>query len=147
MRRVVGAVEKRYPAAITPDMIAACGMDCTLCIGYLRERKPCAGCRGDDANKPSHCAVCVIKNCDQIAAGESGFCYECAKFPCSRLRQLDKRYRTKYGMSMIENLERIREGGLDAFVAFEQERWECSECGGVISVHRDACIYCGATKG
>ncbi|MDA3935248.1 MAG: DUF3795 domain-containing protein [Actinomycetota bacterium] len=139
----VGVMEKRYPSSIQPVLIAPCGMDCGLCIGHLRDRNPCGGCGGGDTNKPKHCVVCRIKNCDEIESGDSGFCFDCTKFPCARMRQLDKRYRTKYGMSMLENLERISELGLDGFVASEQERWTCAECGGVICVHREDCIYCG----
>ena len=118
-------------------------MDCALCIGYLREKNPCSGCNGEDTNKPKHCVVCRIRNCDEIEASESGFCFECTKFPCSRMKQLDKRYRTKYRMSMVENLERIQEVGIESFVAFERERWACPACGAVVSVHREACLYCG----
>jgi hypothetical protein len=32
-------IELRYTG-----LIAACGMNCGLCIGYLREKKPCSGC-------------------------------------------------------------------------------------------------------
>ena len=33
-------------------LIAACGMNCGLCIGFLREKKPCGGCfKKDDEDK------------------------------------------------------------------------------------------------
>jgi hypothetical protein len=127
-------------------MIAPCGMDCALCMAHLREKKRCDGCNGDDATKPAHCVVCAIKTCDEIEDGDERFCFTCARFPCVRLRQLDKRYRTKYGMSMIENLEKVRDVGLEAFVALENERWKCPGCGGVICVHRDECVHCGRPK-
>ena len=50
-------------------------------------------------------------------------------------------------MSMLENLASIREVGLARFVALERERWRCSECGGVVCVHREHCLYCGHVKG
>lgn len=68
------------------------------------------------------------------------------KFLCARLRQLDKRDRAKYGMSMMENLERIRDMGLDEFVAHERVRWVCAECGGILCVHRTDCISSGASR-
>ncbi|MBU2601516.1 MAG: hypothetical protein KKA32_05025 [Actinobacteria bacterium] len=49
-------------------------------------------------------------------------------------------------MSMIENLEHIREFGLEDFVALEKERWACTRCGGAICVHDEACIYCGHVR-
>jgi len=125
------------------SLIAPCGMNCGVCLAYLRDTRTCPGCRGDDANKPFSCVRCVIKNCETVKAGPSGFCFDCPKLPCKRLKDLDKRYRTKYGMSMLENLEFIREHGLSAFVDKESERWRCRKCGGVICVHRHFCFTCG----
>src|SRR5574344_369889 len=86
-------------------LIAPCGMNCGLCIGYLREKKPCAGCLiRKDKNKPKGCRECIIANCQLLAETASGFCYDCLRYPCARLKNLDKRYRINYGMSMLENL-------------------------------------------
>lgn len=63
----------------------------------------------------------------------------------TRLRQLDKRYRAKYGMSMTENLLRIQEIGVEAFVADEKPRWTCPECGSLLCVHLPHCGVCGRT--
>jgi hypothetical protein len=124
-------------------LIAACGMNCGLCIGYLREKKPCGGCfRKDDKNKPELCRSCSIKNCELLAQTESGFCYDCLKFPCSRLKGLDQRYRTKYGMSMLDNLRFIQTKGMLLFLKSEQDRWTCRECGSGLSVHRTYCLNC-----
>lgn len=137
-------IEKKYPETLlTATMIAPCGMNCGLCHGFLREKKSCLGCNGDDVNKPKYCVGCKIKNCDGMDTCDNKFCYECRKFPCARLRQLDKRYRTKYKMSMIANLEHIRDFGLDSLVAGEKKKWKCPGCGGVICVHKNECIYCG----
>ncbi|MBN1950247.1 MAG: DUF3795 domain-containing protein [Bacteroidales bacterium] len=124
-------------------MIAPCGMNCGLCIGHLREKKSCGGCfKIDDPNKPAHCRSCSMVNCEFLAATSSGFCYECKIFPCTRLKNLDKRYRTKYGMSMLENLESIRRDGLEQFIIHELIRWKCPHCGAGLSVHRDFCLVC-----
>jgi hypothetical protein len=81
-----------------------------------------------------------------LKAGRSKFCFACRTFPCARLKQLDKRYRTRYGMSMIENLETIRTAGVRAFVEAERQRWACPQCGGVVCVHRWSCLYCGRER-
>ena len=128
------------------QLIAPCGMNCQVCLAYLRDRNQCFGCRADDINKRASCVGCSIANCELLKATQSGFCYECPKYPCRRLRDLDKRYRTKYGMSMIENLAFIRESGLTAFVEKEDERWRCQSCGAVICVHRDFCLQCGKSR-
>jgi len=124
------------------NLIAPCGMNCGICIGYLRDKKPCSGCRSDSEFKPKHCVKCSIVNCEHLENGTSGFCYDCSIFPCARLKRLDKRYREKYHMSMIENLKVIKEKGINTFLAAENSRWLCKNCGAVLSVHRNACLQC-----
>jgi hypothetical protein len=145
-RTAVNAPETRRPESLDSTLIAPCGMNCGICSGHLREKKRCPGCNGDDAGKPNYCVVCRIKYCGEAGSRARKFCFECAQFPCARLRRLDKRYRTNYGMSMIENLENIRKLGLNEFVAREKSRWKCSECGGVICVHKKNCVYCGRAR-
>ena len=123
------------------QLIAPCGMNCGICMAYLREKNKCPGCRGNDADKPLSCVRCRIKNCETIEKSKSKLCFECVK-TCARLKQLDKRYRTKYGMSMIENLEFIKNNGIDAFIAQQEAKYKCPECGGVICVHRKKCYDC-----
>ena len=130
---------------IKAELIAPCGMNCGICIGYLRKDRKCPGCHRDDTNIVITRKKCVINTCENIESNESGFCYECKKYPCRRLKQLDNRYRNKYSMSMIENLEMIKSIGLNAFVEKENRRWQCSKCGGVICVHRGYCYSCGLT--
>lgn len=138
--------ETKHPEPFNSLMIAPCGMNCGLCIGHLRKKKRCSGCNGDDVNKPQDCVQCSIKNCDEMKDHEPKFCFVCDRLPCARLRQLDKRYRTKHGMSMIENLESIKQLGLEVFTTREKDRWKCPECGGVICVHKKECIYCGRLR-
>jgi hypothetical protein len=102
-------------------LIAPCGMNCRLCIAYqFREKdlnkqgfhkKYCPGCIPREEN-----CTHMGEQCALLRKGTVRFCYECKDFPCKRLQSLDKRYRTKYHMSMIENLEFIKEHGLEAFL-------------------------------
>ena len=94
-------------------------MNCGICSAYLRDERKCPGCK--KAGQKFH-ATCIIKNCDKIK--KIRFCSDkCEKYPCQRLKSLDKRYRTKYGMSMIENLENIRKNGIRKFINKEKKRW------------------------
>ena len=122
--------------------IAPCGMNCSLCIAYQRDKNKCHGCNGVNDGKPIHCIKCRIKNCETISCNNSKLCYECDKFPCRRLRELDKRYSTKYSMSMIDNLLKIKQEGVNAFIEKEREKWTCKDCGNLICVHRGYCIHC-----
>jgi hypothetical protein len=96
--------------------------------------------------KAKYCLECRIKNCEYLKESESGFCYECSQFPCKRLKQLDKRYRTKYHMSMIENLDYIKQYGLEEFAKKEDLRWRCTSCHGQLSAHRENCLECGSEQ-
>lgn len=130
------------------SLIAPCGMNCALCLGYQREKNHCEGCRNEEniKYKTKGCINCIIKNCERLKNTKSGFCYDCDKYPCPRLKQLDKRYRTKYNMSMLENLEYIKKNGIDAFVKKENSKWECHQCNGLICVHRGYCLKCEGKK-
>lgn len=123
-------------------MIAPCGMNCAICLANLRDRNICYGCWNEDENMRNHCTKCSIRNCELLAGTNTKFCYECTKFPCARLKQLDKRYRLKYKMSMIDNLHYIQEFGLESFQQKESIRWKCDTCGGMICVHRGLCLKC-----
>jgi len=127
-------------------LIAPCGMNCGICMAYLRDKKVCPGCWQEQQTKSKSCINCIIKNCELLNKSEAKYCYDCIKYPCKRLKQLDKRYRTKYCMSMIENLEYIKESGLDKFIQKENNRWKCAQCGGTICVHKGYCIICKSNK-
>ena len=125
------------------SMIAPCGMNCGCCLAYMRYKNHCPGCRVNDVTKPASCRQCIIINCELLKATESGFCYECPKFPCPRLKRLDKRYRTSYNTSFFDNLAIIKEKGIDVFLAFETGRRACPQCGSTLCVHRPECFACG----
>jgi hypothetical protein len=121
-------------------MIAPCGMDCAICMAFLREKNRCLGCNAP--NRRCH-KNCSISSCQQI---RERYHHDCAEFPCKNLRHLDERYRNKYGMSMLANLEAIRKNGIREFVKNERERWTCKTCGGTIDVHHGRCSSCGKER-
>jgi hypothetical protein len=121
-------------------LIAPCGMDCAICSAYLREKNHCDGCNAPDRQ---YCRNCILSACEKRTGR---YCYDSGECPCRRLQQLDKRYRTKYNMSMLENLEAIKKLGIRAFVKSERERWTCKTCGGTIDVHHGKCSACGKER-
>jgi hypothetical protein len=132
-------------------LIAPCGMNCGLCVNYLAmkndlnkygfKRMYCRGCipRGENC-------IFMKEHCRLVGEGLVRFCYECKNFPCKRLKALDKRYRTKYHLSMIENLEFIRDNGIEGFLADQEEKWCCGNCGDVICCHNGLCLSCDLDK-
>ena len=125
------------------NIIASCGINCTVCYAYQRTKNKCSGCNSkEDTNKPNHCKKCSIKYCTSKQINE--LCNSCTNFPCSRLKQLDKRYKLKYRQSLIDNLNTINEIGINDFIKQDNKKWQCPECKNLLSTHKDNCLYCGA---
>jgi hypothetical protein len=130
---------------ITEKLIAPCGMDCAICSRYLAfvnglKKSRCPGCR--PRNK--HCTY-LFKDCAgprSIAGGGAAYCFECEQYPCKQIKRMDKRYRENYGMSVIENLEFIKEKGIRRFITEEYKTYRCPKCGGLISIHNRKCFHC-----
>lgn len=124
-------------------LIAPCGVNCSLCRAFIRARHPCPGCRGGNQHKSNACLTCAIKNCVELSAAGHRFCFSCARYPCASLLRLDRRYRTKYAVGVIANLERIQAVGVTRFVAEEEIRWSCPQCGARLCMHQPQCVHCG----
>lgn len=133
---------KRVPVKFDKSQIAPCGMNCGTCIAYLREKNRCPGCRVYSDDKAVSVKRCSVIHCTDLELSSSKFCYDCEKYPCKRIKQLEKRYSTKYGTSFIENLAIIKEEGIENFLVFESGRRSCKKCGSVLSVHRNHCLVC-----
>jgi len=117
------------------NLIAPCGINCGVCRAHLREKNRCPGCKNSPTLKS--CQNCKIKLCNK-RKGE--YCLPraesrggCADFPCERLKHLDKRYREKYGMSEIENLEFIKKHGIEKFLRNQIKKYICNK--GILCVH------------
>jgi hypothetical protein len=132
--------------AMIAEQIAPCGANCILCMAYLRSRNRCLGCRFGDEGKAKSCAQCIIKNCREIADNGYAYCFECSKYPCKRLVDLDKRYRNSYSYSMLASLDEIKRIGIRRFLKKATDDWTCPACGGIVCVHRGYCSECGAVR-
>jgi len=129
------------------ELVAPCGMNCNVCAAHLAVTHDvkskgirmmyCIGCR--PRNKP--CAF-LKKKCSRLRNNEVKYCYECPTFPCESLSAIDKRYRTQFRMSEIENLHRIRDDGIESFLKAEEAKWKCPQCDGVVSCHNGLCFDC-----
>ncbi|MEK6796897.1 MAG: DUF3795 domain-containing protein [Spirochaetota bacterium] len=127
---------------IGKGLIALCGMDCRLCLAFEREKNGCCGCRAKKGKRFDSTDRCKIRNCTMAVKGKLIYCHACASYPCKRITHIDERYRTRYGMSMIDNLESIKRSGIREFLRREEKRWVCPECGKILCVHRPQCLHC-----
>jgi len=130
----------------TADMIAPCGLDCSICARALRRDGPCPGCCGPDESKPEFCAKrCGIVRCEKRKQNGYRFCDECPDYPCADVMEKETRYTTQYPLyeSPLQNLRDIRALGMEAFLALERGRRTCRGCGSPLCVHDGLCSGCG----
>jgi hypothetical protein len=121
--------------------LAPCGVVCELCIGYQRSKNKCDGCNANGI-KPKRCISCSIRNCKEKSNPEE-LCINCKKFPCRRLKDLEKRYSTKYNESPTKNMQLVENIGYEALEKEILKKWTCPECGKLLSAHRKYCVVCG----
>ncbi len=134
----------------TPDLIAPCGMNCGICRAYLAYTHGVPKKRG----KVTHCAGCLprakncylIRGCPKLRKHEISSCTQCDTVPCKNLVHLDKRYRERYDMSMVENLRELKIKGMETFLKNQQEKYRCPNCGDIVCVHDRNCYSCGNRK-
>jgi len=84
--------------------------------------------------------------CEPIKTKSARFCYECREFPCEIVNKLERKYTRKYHTSILGNLEKIKESGLQQFLKDDEKKWKCQACGGVVSMHTSTCFDCGKDK-
>lgn len=121
-------------------LVAPCGMNCKLCQAYQGKGLKCYGC-GNGGERKS-CQNCSILKCEN----KNNFCFECKNYPCNRLKKLNKRYKIRYRMSMLENLEFIKTNGINKFIKQQDEKYKCDKCGKLRTVHQEYCIHCSNVK-
>ena len=127
-----------------PELVAPCGNNCATCVAYFgytmagkKRKDACLGCRP----KNKSCAF-LKQHCRLLDKGEVEFCYECTDYPCIHLQKLEDRYTSKYHVSIFENLNFIRDHGMEKFLKIQKEKYQCPTCGGIICVHTDRCYTC-----
>ena len=137
-------------AKFNSELIAPCGMNCAICKAYLAYTHGVPRVRG----KVTYCAGClprgkncyIKRGCRKLTKREIQSCSQCDSIPCAKLAHLDKRYRERYGMSMVENVKMIKEKGMEEFLKIQAERHSCPSCGDVVCVHDGKCYSCGCVR-
>jgi len=128
-------------------------MNCSICSGYLASKYAVKG-KGIKIPyfigfrpRDKKCAF-LKKRCNMLLQGTVRYFYEyeCDDFTCLSLQHIDNRYRSNFRMSMIENLEFIKDNGMTTFLKQEANKWKCPECGAEICCHNVICFNCGLDK-
>ncbi len=129
------------PVKMEKAMIAPCGVNCSVCSAHLNIKLPCPGCRAPQEQiTRKSCRNCAKKSCafDQ----DLQWCFECARFPCAGIKDLSRRYTSKYGVDLVQNGLDAR-SDMDSFLEAQRMKFTCRACGGAINRHRKYCSECG----
>ncbi len=139
------------------ELVPPCGLYCGVCAiriatvddndkfreklapiyGVKPEDLHCEGCRAPVDKVWMYCQACPIKAC----TGDRGYegCSECDDFPC----ELIENFPIPVGKKVIMRaVPRWREVGTEAWVAEEEARYKCPECGAQLFRGAKRCRSC-----
>jgi len=156
---------------VNPDFVAPCGLYCGVCAIYIADRDnnekfkqglvnvykgnvpgkgtlpnseslttadiKCKGCLSDDTFL--HCKACAIRDC----AKEKGFagCHQCDEFPCAHIENFPMAIGKKV---ILRAIPYWREVGTEKWIADEEARYVCPECGNKLFRGAMRCNRCKA---
>lgn len=136
-----------------------CGLNCGACpvlganergdeewLKKAAESEPCKiedirchGCKTDVT--AMFCTDCEIRLC----AREKGleFCNQCLEFPCKTITEF-RNDRHPHHSVIFKNLRTIHEKDVEVWLAEEEVRWSCKNCGTRFYWYSKECPECGA---
>ena len=110
-----------------------CGLYCGAC--------KCAECEGCKVlNERSWKPDCRFREC-ATQHGVDVCCY-CTEFPCGDLVRFNND-KWAHHSSVLPNLNRIKEVGLEAWLSEQQVRWSCPKCKQGFTWYDKTCNKCG----
>jgi hypothetical protein len=156
---------------INPNFIAPCGLYCGVCAIHMAGRDnnskfqerlvnlykggidgkgtlpnsegltiadiKCGGCLSDDTFM--HCQKCEIRACTK-EKGYSG-CHQCADFPCQHIDNFPMAVGKKV---ILRAIPYWREVGTEKWIADEEARYVCPQCGNRVFRGAVKCNQCKA---
>lgn len=99
----------------------------------------CHGCKSDV--RSIYCANCAMRAC--AVEKDVEFCFECGEYPCEKLASF-RADECPHHTVVIENLETIRNVGVDMWLEAQAERWKCPSCGTRFTWYDKRCKQCDA---
>ncbi len=130
--------------------IAYCGLYCGACSSMIvydkglndqtaenvlvpDEELPCSGCDSE-----------YQKNCEFVQCNQrhqTSSCAFCSEFPCDMILKF-KDEEWEHHQVVINNLNRIKEIGEEAFLNEQKDFWKCPSCGSRTIWYQKTCTKC-----
>jgi hypothetical protein len=140
---------------VNRELLAPCGLYCGVCgvsiahrdnnekfkerlsgvYGVPPEEIRCNGCKSNE--RFTYCQVCPIRTCTEEKGYEG--CHECADFPCSMIEGFPQPVGKKV---IIRAIPQWREMGTEKWVAAEEARYICPDCGAKLFRGTRRCREC-----
>jgi predicted RNA-binding Zn-ribbon protein involved in translation (DUF1610 family) len=148
---------------INPNLLAPCGLYCGVCgvyyatrdknnkfletlLNFYQDKMPglenvsiddlkCEGCLSDQTSL--FCRTCSIKDCTH-KKGYAG-CHECNEFPCKHIENFPMPVGKKV---ILRTIPYWQQEGTEKFVANEEARYVCPDCGNKIFRGAKRCNKC-----
>lgn len=120
--------------------LSVCGINCALCSAFLRKSNNCAGCQAPTKLITRRsCQNCLIRNCALNQGFE--YCFQCADYPCSKVKNINQRYLKKYQIDLVEN-NRLAKVDMVNFIKVQLQQFTCHHCGAIVDQHNHKCSEC-----
>ena len=129
-----------------PDEMGPCGVFCGACPSQGRT---CKGCGSEDREQQRTSKWgCKIRRCCHTDR-DLDHCGLCEEHPCGlveakllRPHPDDPRY--QYRRAALASIGVLRAVGVRGWLAGEEARWRCPDCGGRVHFHAYVCSSCGS---
>ncbi|HNX37457.1 MAG TPA: DUF3795 domain-containing protein [Candidatus Cloacimonadota bacterium] len=133
--------------------LTCCGLFCGACTSMLLHEKnegdpalkdfsceykeePCPGCG-------SGCVPdCEFNSCCKAHGVVT--CAFCPDYPCARIRNFSVD-EWPHHIDVLENLSRMKEIGIEAWIEEQKKCWTCPDCGARTHWYQSKCRDCGAS--
>ena len=128
--------------------MTGCGLYCGACssmVAYDNGVAPSEAGNLPDDPCPG-CGSPEMQDCEFLVCNKEHnveCCAFCSEFPCSMILKF-KEDEWPHHIEVIDNLNRIREIGADAWLAEQKKVWSCPECGTRTHWYQTECIICNA---
>lgn len=112
-------------------------------LGATNDNLQCDGCLSG-GRLTKYCQHCAIRLCSIDKPGVTR-CSDCPDFPCPLVTDFNNDG-MRHHAEVLDNLQRMREIGVTAWLTEQEERWRCSHCGAPVEWYARPCFQCGTPQ-